>query len=185
MKKSELIKLKKELLKEIERRKKIEELLNKIDVQEFLSLTKINYYMIDSSDERTILSEILENFEVSESNGILVCTGTYAIIPTGYYEDDDYKTIHADFDSKYADFRIYTDIENGQKYKAYFDTSLLEYRNCYNISQFEKDNIVLNPYNTYKDNNGYDEVRLEYFYNSVHFGQPKSKKILLEKYPRI
>ena len=183
MKKSELIKLKKELLREIERRKKIEELLSKIDVQEFLSLTKIDYKMIKSSDEYTILREILDNFEVSESNGILVCTGTY-IYDCDIY-DRHYTSRLIDFDSKYADFRVYTDIENGQKYKAYYDTSLLEYRKCYNVSQFEKDNIVLNPHNTYKDNNGYDEVRLEYFYNSVHFGQPKSKKMLLEKYPRI
>ena len=183
MKKSELIKLNKKLLKEIERRKKIEEFLNKIDVQEFLSLAKINYDLIKSSDEYTILREILENFEVSEINGILVCTGTY--IYDCDIHDRYYTSRLTNFDSKYADFRIYTDIENGQKYKAYYDTSLFEYRNCYNVSQFQKDNIVLNPYNTYKNDNGYDEVRLEYFYNSVHFGQPKSKKMLLEKYPRI
>lgn len=183
MKKSELIKLKKELLKEIERRKKIEELLCKIDVQEFLSLTKINYDMVDSRDEYSILCEILDYFEVSESNGILVCTGTY--IYDFDIHDRGCTSRLTDFDSKYADFRVYADIENGKKYRAYYDTSLLEYRHCYNVSQFEKDNIVLNPYNTYKNDNGYDEVRLEYFYNSVHFGQPKSKKMLLEKYPRI
>ena len=124
MKKSELIKLKKELLKEIERRKKIEELISKIDVQDFLSLTKIEYDMIKSSDEYAILREILENFEVSESNGILVCTGTYI------YDCDihgrHYSSRLTNIDSKYVDFRVYTDIENGKKYRAYYDTSLLE-----------------------------------------------------------
>ena len=50
---------------------------------------------------------------------------------------------------------------------------------------FEEENIVLNPYGTYKDMNGYQEVRQDFFYEAIKKGQPKAKEYVLKKYKRL
>ena len=52
-------------------------------------------------------------------------------------------------------------------------------------SEFERNNIVLNPYNKSDNNNGYEEVRRDFFENTLKYGEEESKKLLLEKYPRL
>ena len=53
------------------------------------------------------------------------------------------------------------------------------------ISKFESENIVLNPYNTSNNKNGYDDVHLDFFSSSVEQGQAKAKKLILEKYKKM
>ena len=53
------------------------------------------------------------------------------------------------------------------------------------ISTFESENIVLNPYNTSNNKNGYDDVHLDFFSFSVEQGQAKAKKLILEKYKKM
>ena len=64
MKRSELIRLKKMLNQEIERRKRINELLEEKNVKEYLELTKLKSDILDSNNIRKILSEILENYRI-------------------------------------------------------------------------------------------------------------------------
>ena len=53
------------------------------------------------------------------------------------------------------------------------------------IKVFEDNNIVLNPYNTNVNSNGYYEVKTDFFINAIKDGQTKSKRLLLSKYSRI
>ncbi len=53
------------------------------------------------------------------------------------------------------------------------------------MRDFENDNIILNPYNTSTNRNGYDEVKMDFFKTSIEKGQAKAKKLILTKYPRL
>lgn len=53
------------------------------------------------------------------------------------------------------------------------------------ISTFESERLVLNPYNTSKNSNGYDEVRLDFFETAIKDSQAKARKLVLSKYPKI
>ena len=77
MKKIELIKLKRLLNQEKDRRNRINELLSNDLILEFLSLNNLNINRLQSDDNWLILEEVLKEFEITESNGILVCTGSY------------------------------------------------------------------------------------------------------------
>ena len=77
MKKSELIKLRKMLKEEVERRNKIKELLSNDSVKEFLNLCKLDAGLSSVDNEWQLVKDLLKNFEITSSNGILVCTGCY------------------------------------------------------------------------------------------------------------
>ena len=53
------------------------------------------------------------------------------------------------------------------------------------MREFENENIILNPYNTSNNRNGYDEVKYDFFETALKNGQAKAKKLVLSKYPRI
>lgn len=53
------------------------------------------------------------------------------------------------------------------------------------ISSFETDNIVLNRHNTIKNQNGYDDVRFDFFETALKDGQAKAKRLVLAGYLRI
>lgn len=52
-------------------------------------------------------------------------------------------------------------------------------------TEFEEKNIVLNPYNSAKNKNGYEEVREKFFMTAIEKGQGKAKKLILTQYSRI
>lgn len=181
MKKNELILLKELLINEVERRKRVNEILDDKLFEEYSMLTDTIFEKLDI-DEKNIIKKILEDFKVTKTYGIYVCTRAYEIESSIRYQETDYYNVDLDINSNRAEYKIYHDIESRQTLQATKD------KNDFNsplINEFEKSNIVLNPYNTSKDLNGYYEVRNEFFINSIKYGQTKSKKLILEKYPRL
>ncbi len=186
MKKYELLKLRKELLQEIERRKRVNELLETDSIKEFMKLSNVKVKALKEDDIRGILRSILKNFAITETNGIYVCIGTFFTDYNISYEETNYYSRRTSFDSKYAEYRIYRDIEDEKTKKAYFKQEDIQrgYPQLLS-SEFEGKNIVLNPYNTEDNENGYSEVREKFFMTAIDKGQAKAKKLILDKYPRM
>ena len=159
MKKNELIKYRKLVIDEYKRR----QILN------------------ESVDLNEIINQALKEFKVTESNGIYVCTKAFYYDWHVCYQDLECYTVNVDIDSKYAERKIYCDIESGLIVKGSIEKG--DY--CQLITDFESNNIVLNPYNSCKDKNGYEEVRLDFFESILNRGQTQTKKKILSKYPRI
>lgn len=184
MTRKELIDLRNQLECEKNRRLRINELLQSKDVIEFLKLKGIDENLVDTTNEWAILREILKNFTITNTNGIYVCTGTYRIDCSICYEETNWYTEDVDFDSKYREYRMYQDIEDGRIKKAYFETPR-HGRSVALAMHFERDNIVLNPYNTNEGSNGYYDVREMFFTSAIKSGQAKAKKLVLSKFNRM
>lgn len=207
MKKSELVKLKKLLNNEINRRDRINELLSKDLIQEFLSLNKLDISKLQNDDNWLILQELLKEFEITESNGILVCTACYTTDCTIYYQETEYFTRPVSFDSNYIEHHAFKDIETGKIYKAYSDRyihSLVREESkiypfeiiipsefChkrygrYLVSELKERYTLLNPYNSMKNENGFKEVQRDFFTTAIEKGQPKAKQLVLSKYQHM
>lgn len=184
MTRKELIDLRRLLENEKNRILRINELLEREDVIEFLKLKGIDENKLDATNEWAILREILEKFEITSTNGIYVCVGTYCTDCYISYEDTNWYTKEVDFDSKEREYRMYQDIEDGRIKKAYFEQPLYK-RPVELAMHFERDNIVLNPYNTNKGSNGYYEVKEMFFTTAIKSGQAKAKKLVLSKFNRM
>lgn len=207
MKKSELIKLKKLLQQEIDRRKRIKELLLNDLIQEFLTLNNLNINELQSDDKWPILKDLLREFQITESNGILVCTGSYLVACSIGYQETDYYTKEVSFDNPYIEYQTFEDIETSKIHTAYTDKhiqSRLEEENKYYsrtpmtpsefchsryrrylVSELMGKYIILNPYNSSKNNNGFTEVQKDFFTTAIEIGQPKAIQLILSKYPRM
>lgn len=179
MKRDELIKLRGLVNAEVERRKRIKELLKSDLVKEYLEIMKISPEELDMDNLPEIINEILESFKITKTNGIYVCTSAYFIDCSITYQDTTYYSRNVDIDSDYAEYKIYQDIEDGRVVKASKEDKLPL------IKDFEQNNIVLNPHNTNVFSNGYSEVKGDFFINAIKSGQAKSKKLILSKYPRL
>lgn len=182
MKKNELIKFRELVNNETDRRKRIKELLDNDLVLEYLTLTETKKCNLDFNDIDDIVNRIISNYKITKTNEIYVCTCAYYIDCKICYEDTDYYSKYVNIDSDYAEYKLYTDIESKKYFKASKKNSDVT---KYLISDFENNNIVLNPYNTCRKDNGYDEVRTYFFINALKYGQAKSKKLVLSKYPKI
>lgn len=183
MTRKELIDLRRLLENEKNRRLRINELLQSEEVIEFLKLKGIEEKPVDIG-EWLILRKILEKFEITSTNGIYVCTGTYCIDCSICYEETNWYTEDVGFDSNEREYRMYQDIEDGRIKKAYFEQPL--YKRPVELAMyFERDNIVLNPYNTNNGSNGYYEVREMFFTSAIKSGQAKAKKLVLSKFNRM
>lgn len=204
MKKTELIKLKKLLQQETDRRNRINELLSNGLIQEFLSLNNLRVNELQIADKWLILKELLKEFQITESNGILVCTGSYLTACSICYQETDYYTKEVSFDNSYIEYQTFEDIETKKIHKAYADKyiqSRLEEDYAkkqmtpsefchsrygrYLVSELMEKYIILNPYNSSKNNNGFDEVQKDFFMTSIEKGQPKANQLVLSKYPRM
>lgn len=208
MKRTELIKLKKILQKEIVRRNRINELLSNNLIQEFLSLNKIDIQELPIDDKWIILEELLKEFEITESNGILVCIGSFVTACSICYQETNYYEKEVSFDSEYIKYQRFKDIETNQIYTAYCDKYIQrkfeEHKNlifpnipnmspsefCHNrygrlTSELKEKYILLNPYNSSKKGNGFKEVRKDFFTTAIENGQPKAKQLVLTKYPQM
>lgn len=184
MKRSELIQLRKLVDEETKRRERIQELLRNELVREYLEIAKIKPLDLDNSLNE-IINQILSSFTITETNGIYVCTSAWYSDFHICYEDTEYYSVDVDINSKRAEYKIYADIESGKKVKAIKEGSNSYGRTFPFINDFEKDNLVLNPYNNSENQNGYGEVRTEFFKEALKKGQPKSKMLILSKYPRM
>ena len=182
MKRNELIKLRELVEKEEQRRIRIEELLNNNYVLEYLRLLDIKPSDLDSNNINEIINYILKDFKITKTNELYVCTEAYYVDYDICYEDTNYYTQDVCIDSEYAEHRIYTDIESGESRQATKDKDIWG-RPL--ISDFESNNIVLNPTNSNKNNNNYDEVRLDFMKTAIDKGQSKARKLILSKYNRL
>ncbi len=181
MKREELLHLKEELKKEKEKRERIKELLQENHVQELITLTSTNYSKF-IKDDYELLLKILKDYKVTNTNNIYVATAAYY---TELILNDGLKNIYhyVPIDSEEAIAKSYLNIEDGSKIQAWISEQAYDRR--IETSKFERNNIVLNPYNSSDNNNGYEEVRREFLENALKYGEEESKKLLLEKYPRL
>ena len=191
MTKYELARLKKLLNEELQRRKRINELLEletTIELQQLLNLNLESYDMDNYT--RSILELLLKSYKISKTNGIYVCTDAIYFIDAGYNHAE-YESCSTRIDSEYAERKYYKDIESGLCIKAvdekeFNDIDGLKKRPT--IKNFEKSHIILNPYNENSrmhEENGYNEVRLDFFEDCVKLGQPKALNRVLAKYPKL
>ena len=207
MKKTELIKLKKLLQQETDRRNRINELLSNGSIQEFLSLNNLNINELQSDDKWIILKELLKEFQITESNGILVCTGSYLTDCSICYQETNYYTKEVPFDNPYIEYQMFEDIETSKIHIAYTDSYIqrkVDEENKYYsrmkvtssefchkrygrylASELKEKYIILNPYNSSKNSNGFNEVQKDFFTTAIEKGQPKAKQLVLTKYPRM
>ncbi len=204
MKKTELIMLKRLLQQEIERRNRINTLLSNGLIQEFLSLNSLDIHELPLDDKWIILEELLKKFIITESNGILVCTNNYIVDCIICYQETNYYVKEVPFDSQYIEYQKFKDIETSKTYIAYLDSyiqDLIDKENKYStrikmtpsefchtryrgylISELKEKYTILNPCNSSKNDNGFKEVQKDFFETAIEKGQPKAKKLILEKY---
>ena len=206
MKRTELIKLKKILQQETLRRNRIKELLSNNLIQEFISLNNLNIQELPIDDKWTILEELLKEFEITESNGILVCVGSYITACSICYQETEYYSREVSFDNEYIEYQKFQDIETSKIYTAYCDSyieklfkenkyfyeedmTLSEFCHKrygrYLVSELKEMYTLLNPYNTSKKDNGFKEVQRDFFTTAIEKGQPKAKQLVLSKYPQM
>ena len=183
MKRSELIQLKELVTKEVERRENIEKLLESDLIQEYIKITNTKVNKLDSNNIREILKQILSSHSITKTNEIYVCTSAYYTDYDIIYQDTIYYQKNVEMNSERATNKIYTDIESGEAISA--TKELGADGKGQSILTFEQNNIVLNPYNTHQNLNGYYEVKFDFFETAIKDGQAKAKKLVLTKYPRI
>lgn len=180
MNRNELVKYRKLVNEEIDKRKRINELLETDLLKEYLKIKGINEADMDIRNIREVIKGVLKEFKVKDTNGIYVCTSACYIDCHISYQDTEYYTVDVDIDSKYAERKVYYDIETGELKRASIEDKYYPL-----IKDFEKNNVVLNPYNSCKNMNGYEEVKLDYFESVLTNNQDKAKKMILSKYPRL
>ena len=210
MKREELIKLKKMYNQELERRTRLNQLLKEDNVLEYLKLNGINLERMQIEDTWSIIKELLKNIEITETNSILVHTSNYMLECKMCYEENDYYRITVPFDDNKTEYQTFRNIETGKIYtscsddyvKNEFDNNNYSYyfpdKNESNItlsefchkfynrvltSELRQKYIILNPYNSSKNQNGYEEVRKDFFETAITKGQTSAKKLILSKYP--
>ena len=210
MKREELIKLKKMYNQELERRTRINQLLKEDNVLEYLKLNGINLERMQIEDTWSIIKELLKNIEITETNSILVHTSNYMLECKMCYEETDYYRIAVSFNDNKTEYQTFRNIETGKIYtscsddyvKNEFDNNNYSYyfpnKNESNItlsefchkfynrvltSELRQKYTILNPYNSSKNQNGYEEVRKDFFETAITKGQTSAKKLILSKYP--
>lgn len=208
MKREELIKLKKMYNQELERRTRINQLLKEDNVLEYLKLNGINLERMQIEDTWTIIKELLKNIEITETNSILVHTSNYMLECKICYEETDYYRLPVPFNDNNTEYQTFRNIETGEIYtscsddyvKSEFDSNDYKYRfpnkpnmtlnefclelhNRLLTSELRQKYTILNPYNSSKNQNGYEEVRKDFFETAITKGQPIAKKFILSKYP--
>ena len=210
MKREELIKLKKMYNQELERRTRINQLLKEDNVLEYLKLNGINLERMQIEDMWSIIKELLKNIEITETNSILVHTSNYMLECKMCYEENDYYRIAVSFNDNKTEYQTFRNIETGKIYtscsddyvKNEFDNNNYSYyfpdKNESNItlsefchkfynrvltSELRQKYTILNPYNSSKNQNGYEEVRKDFFETAITKGQTSAKKLILSKYP--
>ena len=208
MKREELIKLKKMYNKELERRTRINQLLKEDNVLEYLKLNGINLERMQIEDMWSIIKELLKNIEITETNSILVHTSNYMLECKICYEETDYYRLPVPFNDNNTEYQTFRNIETGKIYtscsddyvKSEFDSNDYKYRfpnkpnmtlnefclelhNRLLTSELRQKYTILNPYNSSKNQNGYEEVRKDFFETAITKGQPIAKKFILSKYP--
>lgn len=161
-------------------------------------------------DTWSIIKELLKNIEITETNSILVHTSNYMLECKICYEETDYYRFPVPFNDNKTEYQTFRNIETGKIYtscsdnyvKNEFDNNNYSYyfpdKNESNItlsefchklhnrvltSELRQKYTILNPYNSSKNQNGYEEVRKDFFETAITKGQTSAKKLILSKYP--
>lgn len=162
-----------------------------------MSLNNLNISSLQLDDKWLILNGLLKDFKITESNGILVCTGSYLVDCSIGYEETNYYKKEVSFDSLHIEYQIFKDIETNKMQKAYTDKYIeeeIQSENTLNeicnkrykrVSELKKKYTILNPYNSSKNSNGFNEVKKDFFLAAIEKGQTKAKQLVLEKYPHL
>lgn len=183
---NDLRKIKTKLEEKIQRRNKLNKYLNDKKIQKFIDLANIKVDKKDVNKEK-LLNEVLNDIIIKNTDNIYICDAAYTLDCIIEQDDKIYYERKVDFGYKDIKYKDYINIESEVSTICYKDESILETSNIDKfllINDFEKENIVLNPYNI-SGNNGFNEVRLEYFLNALEFGKTKAKSMLLKKYKRM
>lgn len=180
-----LTKMKEEL--EIEKQKlanynrrirRIRELENDGNVQEFLKLTNLEYesLLIKRISSDSLIEEVfyhhLHEIEEKDTNGIYVYLGTYKYT-------DEIDIVHSSHDisvsyySPVADYRVYQNIEE-------WSSKQIPISKC---EQFEKVHTILNP-KVSITRKGFYEIQKDFFIRAIKVNQESAKKMVLRKYRR-
>ena len=169
------------MAKEIARRDRLKVLLTNDLIKEYIELSNTKAKKLNSDQE--LLKNILSSFLITETNEIYVCTKAYLVDWDVSYEETNYYHQNLAINSPKAEYKIYVDIESGNFFTKRNEVPDGNIEKL--ISTFEQNHIVLNPYNTCDNKNGYNEVRLNFFETAIKDGQAKAKKLILEKYPKM
>ena len=154
--------------------------------KELETLKKVNNQK-DVIDDYNLVLRILTKYKITETNEIYVCThasffrNMISLLDTEVYSED------LDIDTNVADTKFYCDIESDKYIVGTGDKEeALRWKDdrVY-IPEFEQEHIILNPYNSSKNLNGLLEVKKMFWENTLKYGEEESKKLLLEKYPRL
>lgn len=155
--------------------KRIRELQNDANVQEFLNLTNLSYERmslkkVPSEDLiELIFSSHLYEIDERDSNGIYVYLGTYQYT-------DEVDIVHAahdisvPYDSPVADYRVYHNIEQ-------LCSEMIPISECDN---FEKTHTILNKKRI--SNKGFYVIQRDFFIRAIKVDQISAKKMVLRKY---
>lgn len=180
-----LTKMKEEL--EIERQKladynrkvkRLRELENDVNVQEFLKLTNLEYESLSlkrvSSESliESVFYHHLHEIDEKDTNGIYVYLGTYK-----YTDEIDIvhspHDIRVPYDSPVADYRVYQNIEE-------CSSKQIPILKC---EQFEKEHTILNP-KVPITSKGFYDIQKDFFIRAIKVNQESAKKMVLRKYRR-
>ena len=185
MLKSELMELRKMYQDELDRRNELLKLLQTEEVKAYLKLSGEQTPSVKEIDIYKIIKEYLKKYKIQQTNDIYICTNAvYYYTECSWGERTTRITINPNIDSKETLDRKYKNIENGTTISATTDKRRVNlYASCL-CSDFKQQHIVLNPYNTCENENGYAELRNMFFANAIKYGEPESLKLLLQKYPR-
>lgn len=181
MNKNDILIIKKMLEIEKNRTKKLNELQKEKNVIEYLKLKGLKEEIKNTCDEWYFIKKILREYKIKETNNIYVLTGTYFTDCYINYQETDYYEKEVPFDSENAEYRIYKNIENETCKKAYLSEEFFGYPQIL-VNEFEQNNIVLNPYNSNKNEEIYEQIRKDFFTETLNKGQVKAKKIVIKKY---
>lgn len=181
MNRNDILIIKKMLEIEKNRTKKLNELLKDKNVIEYLNIKGITEEIKDICDDWYFIKNILKEYKIKETNNIYVLIGTYITDSYINYQETDYYEKEVPFDSEDAEYRLYKNIENGLIRKAYLSEEFFGYPKIL-VNEFEQNNIILNPYNSNKNNEIYEQIKKDFFTEIINQGQVKAKKILIKKY---
>ena len=158
--------------------KRIRELENDVNVQEFLKLTNLEYESLPlkrvsrESLIESIFYQHLHEIDEKDTNGIYVYLGTYKYT-------DEIDIVHSPhdimvpYDSPVADYRVYQNIEE-YSYKQ------IPISKC---EQFEKERTILNR-KVPITSKGFYEIQKDFFIRAIKVNQESAKKMILRKYCR-
>ena len=170
----------------------------------WLLIDNLDINELQKDDKWLILKEILKEFQITESNEILVCVGSFVTRSRIYYQETEYYTEEVPIDYPNIQYQTFKNIETKDIYMAYTDKYIQSrldeenmyfkrfntpseycqyYRRCL-VSELMDKYIILNPSNSTKIENGFEDVQKDFFTTAIEKGQPKAKQLVLTKYPK-